>query len=119
MIGVIVSALLVAGSPFRPLPGETPVAGKSPRNPEAVMVKGPVGQASNGEGVADLPYAMGRRFASLDEYLLHLQRRAGPIDLPWWRQVRPGVYEHVKHMPGAARETATRAELMKRFGFNR
>ncbi len=116
MIGATVAALLLLGSPFRPLGEDAPVAAKSPRAPEAKMVKGQP-QASNGGGVADLPYAMGRRFASLDEYLLHLQRRAGPIDLPWWRQVRPGVYEHVKRMPGASRETATRAELMKRFGF--
>ena len=70
-------------------------------------------------GVANLPFAMGRRFAALDEYLAHLQCRAAPIDLPWWRAVRPGVYEQVKHLPGAKPEVATRAELMRRFGFSK
>ena len=70
-------------------------------------------------GIANLPFAMGRRFATLDEYLAHLQCRAAPIDLPWWSEVRPGVYEQVKHLPGAKREVATRAELMRRFGFSK
>lgn len=74
--------------------------------------------ASSGEGVANLPFAHGKRFLTLDDYLAHLKCNAAPIDQPWWREVRPGVYEHVKRMPGAPRETATRAELMKRFGFS-
>ncbi len=73
--------------------------------------------AAAGEGVAKLPFSHGRTFRTLDEYLAHLERNAAPIDQPWWREIRPGVYEHVKRMPGAPREQATRAELMKRFGF--
>jgi hypothetical protein len=69
-------------------------------------------------GIANLPYARGRRFHSLDAYLAHLERQ-GAIDLPWWRQIRPGVYERVTNMPGRAPERATRAELMRRFGFAR
>jgi hypothetical protein len=114
MLSMLLPALLLVSSPYRPLPAEGTPAKAQPE--EKRMTKA---VSANGPGVADLPYAMGRRFASLDEYLLHLQRRAGPIDLPWWREIRPGVYEHVKHMPGAARETATRPELMKRFGFKR
>ncbi len=79
--------------------------------------EGKEGASSTGAGVADLPYSFGRRFRTLDEYLMHLERRARPIDRPWWRQVRPGLYEKVKRMPGAKPELATRAELMKRFGF--
>lgn len=75
--------------------------------------------AAFGEGVSGLPFAHGKTFRSLDEYLHHLERYAGPIDQPWWREIRPGVYEHVKRMPGAEREIATRQELMKRFGFTR
>ncbi|MCA1600256.1 MAG: hypothetical protein LC776_00960 [Acidobacteria bacterium] len=74
--------------------------------------------AASGEGVAGLPFSHGKSFRTLDEYLAHLRQYAAPIDQPWWREVRPGVYEHVKRMPGAPRETATRAELMKRFGFS-
>ena len=59
---------------------------------------------------ADLPH--------LDDYLAHLERQ-GAIDLPWWRQVSPGVYERVTRMPGRAPERATRAELMRRYGFSR
>lgn len=70
------------------------------------------------EPVAGLPFSHGKSFRSLDDYLAHLQRHAAPIDQPWWREIRPGIYEHVKRMPGAPRETATRAELMRRFGFS-
>jgi hypothetical protein len=70
------------------------------------------------EGVANLPYARGRTFTSLDEYLAHLEKQ-GAIDLPYWREIRPGVYERVTSMPEARRETATRADLMQRFGFKR
>jgi hypothetical protein len=72
---------------------------------------------ASGEGVAGLPFSHGKTFRTLDEYLAHLERYAAPIDQPWWREIRPGVYEHVKRMPDAPRETATRAELMERFGF--
>jgi len=68
--------------------------------------------------VSDLPYARGKTFRTLDQYLAHLEQQ-GAIDLPWWREISPGVYEHVIHMPGARRETATREELMRRFGFTR
>jgi len=67
-------------------------------------------------GVADLPFARGAVFRCLDDYLAHLQQQ-GAIDLPWWREIRPGVYQHVVRMPNAERQIATRAELMQRFGF--
>ena len=77
------------------------------------------GAATTGDGIPNLPYAMGRRFRTLDEYLVHLKCRAAPIDLPWWREVRPGVYRHETTKPGAPQQLATRAELMERFGFSR
>lgn len=70
------------------------------------------------EGVANLPYARGRSFHTLDDYLAHLKEQ-GAIDLPWWREISPGVYEHVKRMRGAEREVATREELMRRYNFAR
>lgn len=73
-------------------------------------------QATLGSSIANLPFARGKSFCSLDQYLAHLEAQSA-IDLPWWRQISPGVYEHVKRLPGAASEIATRAELMKRFGF--
>jgi hypothetical protein len=75
-------------------------------------------QASTGEGVANLPYARGKTFRTLDEYLAHLEAQ-GAVDLPWWREIRPGVYERVTSKPEAGREVATREELMRRFGFTR
>ena len=76
-------------------------------------------QRSGAVGVARLPYARGQTFGTLDEYLAHLERQ-GAMDLPWWRQVEPGVYERVAgRMPGRQPERATRAELMHRFGFTR
>ena len=75
-------------------------------------------QASSSEGVANLPYARGKTFRTLDEYLAHLEGQ-GAVDLPWWREIRPGVYERVTSMPEARREVATREELMRRFGFRR
>ena len=75
-------------------------------------------QRSAGEGVANLPYARGKTFRTLDEYLAHLEAQ-GALDLPWWREIRPGVYERVTSRTGAPREVATREERMRRFGFTR
>jgi len=76
--------------------------------------------SSQGGGeIAGLPHARGRTFRCLDEYLAHLERQ-GAMDLPWWRQVAPGIYERVtRAMPGRAPERATRDDLMRRFGFTR
>ena len=82
------------------------------------MEKTPMAAESD-VGVTGLPFSHGKSFNSLDEYLSHLERFAAPIDQPWWREIRPGVYEHVKRMPEARREIATRDELMRRFGFSR
>ena len=99
MIGRLLLAVTVAGcSPSQP-PANEPAA------------------ATAGEAVSGLPFSHGKSFRTLDEYLEHLERYAAPIDQPWWREIRPGVYEHVIRMPGAPREVATRAELMRRFGF--
>jgi hypothetical protein len=75
-------------------------------------------QSPSEEGVANLPFARGRTFRTLDDYLAHLERQ-GALDLPWWREIRPGVYERVTNMRGAEREIATREQLMRRFGFTR
>ncbi|MGZ8361466.1 MAG: hypothetical protein ACXWUX_13170 [Allosphingosinicella sp.] len=78
-------------------------------------------QPTRDDGVAELPYARGRTFASLDEYLAYLQQTNGTIDLPYWRATGRGVYQWTVRMPGepAGRETATREELMQRYGFSR
>lgn len=111
----IVLLAAVALSPYRPLEPAKPSAA-APICQKGERMKLERGASS---GVAKLPFAMGRTFASLDEYLEHLACNAGPIGMPWWREIRPGVFEHVKTNTGATPEVATRAELAKRFGFDR
>ena len=109
----LVAAAVVA-SPYRPLVDAKPAATPSVCARERKLAVEP-----QTEGVANLPFAMGKKFATLDAYLAHLKCFAGPIDKPWWKEIRPGVYEHVTTATNAKREIATRAELMKRFGFSR
>jgi len=109
----LVAAALVA-SPYRPLVDGNPAATSSVCTGEKKLAV-----ESQADGIANLPFAMGKKFASLDAYLTHLKCFAGPIDKPWWKEIQPGVYEHVKTATNAKREIATRAELMKRFGFSR
>jgi len=71
-------------------------------------------------GVRNLPSSFGNSFASLDEYLEHLRRYAGPVDQPWYRQIGPGEYELVTTMtPRPPRQVCTREQLMREFGFSR
>lgn len=116
---LLLAVTLVACSPVRPVPGDDLAAEQPDRTKEELVNSNDKATAATGEGVANLPFSHGRRFHSLDDYLAHLRQHAAPIDQPWWREIRPGVYEHVKRMPGAAPEIATRAELMERFGFSR
>lgn len=117
---MLLSLIAFASTPYRPLPGDPLVARKAIAakevrvNPDANKGQPCVA----GKSVAALPFARGKSFCSLDAYLAHLEVQ-GAIDLPYWRQVRPGVYERVKRMPGATREIATRAQLMTRFGFSK
>ena len=111
------AAAAAAHSPFRPLP---PEAGRE----DHVVDKagGKAAADDSGTGRAGLPYAFGRRFKSLDEYLLHLQQHAAPIDLPWWRKVGPDRFERViaiRTPTPPKHEVASRAELMRRYGFER
>lgn len=78
-------------------------------------------QGTNGaEGVRGLPSSFGRSFATLDEYLEHLRRYAGPVDQPWYRKTGPDSYEMVTTMqPAPPPQTYTRQELMRKFGFTR
>jgi len=112
---LVLSIALMAPIPgFAGLPGRPPEPGKVPGPGETLMEESP-----DGEGVANLPWARGQKFRTLDDYLAHLERQ-GAIDLPWWRQVEPGIYELVGiRVPGVPPERATREELMRRFGFTR
>ena len=71
----------------------------------------------------ELPYAHGRTFANLDEYLAHLERYAGPVGQPWYRKIGPDLYERVttaRSLDGLGQpETFTREQLMREYGFSR
>lgn len=74
-------------------------------------------QGSTGGPVAGLPFSQGRSFSSLDDYLAFRKTR-GAYDVPWYREVRPGVYELVtRRPPGTQPQTFTRAQLAEKFGF--
>jgi hypothetical protein len=80
----------------------------------AIMAQG----TNGGDGVQGLPSSFGRSFATLDEYLEHLRRYAGPVDQPRYREVKRGVYEYVTTIQPAPK-TCTREELMGEYGFTR
>jgi hypothetical protein len=88
----------------------------------------PRAAASNsGKNVTD-EQAINQRFSSLDEYLAFLKRTQAPVDRPWYKQVRPGIYElqtgnlRVLGTGGEepqVKQTFTRDELERKFGFSK
>jgi hypothetical protein len=77
-----------------------------------------------GDKVTDAQLPINQRFHSLDDYLAFLEKTQAPIDKPWYRQVRPGVYELQtgNFRPLGAevpKRTFTREELERKFGFSR
>lgn len=86
--------------------------------PEAGMEETTIAQdRSQRPAVSGLPFAQGRSFASLDDYLAFLRGR-GAHDVPWYREIRPGVYELVSRRgPRAQPQIFTREELARKFGF--
>lgn len=121
MPGVVSLALLLIVAPARFVPDvEDRAAPPAPvRHEKPRRERGMAEESQPGAGVTGLPYSQGRSFLTLDDYLAHLQR-LGAIDLPWWRRIGPDRYELVAHIvPGGAPERATRAELMRRYGFSR
>jgi len=79
----------------------------------------PSDPAESGEGKADLPGSNGKTFASLDEYLGHLEL-GGHIDKPFWERMKDGTYRWNTGRGMGLREveTATRAELLEKYGFS-
>ena len=73
-----------------------------------------------GPAVTNLPYARGRSFGTLDEYLA-FRRKGGAMDLPWYREVRPGLYrlETGNLRAPVPERYFTREELERKFGFAR
>ena len=71
----------------------------------------------------ELPIA--QRFGNLDEYLVYLEKMNAPIDRPWYKRVRPDLYElqtgNFRPLGGSqkAKRVFTREELKRKFGFTR
>jgi len=94
--------------------------------PPAAEVRGAAGDPGEtrmaqdpgeGQSVDGLPFSQSRSFSSLDSYLAFLKER-GAHDVPWYREVRPGIYELVsRRRPGTKPQTFTREELARKFGF--
>jgi hypothetical protein len=110
---LMLAACVAAGCTDRPAGAADPAQGHKEQNNMAQGTREP-------DGVRNLPSSFGRSFTSLDEYLEHLRLYAGPVDQPWYREIRPGVYELETTMtPRSAPRTFTRAQLMREFGFTR
>ena len=80
--------------------------------------------APMGDNVTNAQLPISERFRSLDEYLAFLEKTQAPIDKPWYRQIRPGIYELQTgnfHQLGekASKRVFTRDELERKFGFSR
>ncbi len=71
-------------------------------------------------GVSGLRYAGNQTFVSLDDYLAHLQKLSVQ-DVPYYREVEPGLYKHEagRQPPGRVviDRLFTREELEEKFGF--
>jgi len=81
--------------------------------------------ASNpGNNVTNEQVPVSQQFRNLDEYLAHLERTQGPVDGPWYKELRPGIYElqtgnlHLD-TPDREERTFTRQELERKFGFSK
>lgn len=80
-----------------------------------------------GGSVTNQNAPINQRFRTLDEYLAFLEQRNAPIDKPWFRQIRPGVYQlqtgNLRILPAgeesrdASKRIFTREELERKFGF--
>jgi hypothetical protein len=112
---LIAISLVLANSAACSQPANTQIGEARPQVQEAKIAQ----EQSSGAAVSDLPYAPGKSFRTLDEYLAHLRKR-GAYDVPYYEEISPGVYEVVgRRGPGAPRLTYTREELERKFGFRK
>jgi hypothetical protein len=71
--------------------------------------------------MSDSGQPINQRFPNLDAYLAYLEKRSH-MDGPWYRRVRPGVYElqtgNLRRLDEGPRQRLfTREELERKFGF--
>ena len=73
--------------------------------------------ACKGQPMSELPFAQGKTFATLDEYLAHL-KVLGTMDLPYYEEVAPGRYQLISGRgSGQSPRFFTREQLLKKYGF--
>jgi hypothetical protein len=65
------------------------------------------------------------RFRTLEDYLAHLEMTQKPVDGPWYREIKPGVYElqtgnlRVLSEADEPKRIFTREELERELGFRK
>lgn len=75
-------------------------------------------RVSGNDAPPDLPFAQGQSFATLDDYLAHLER-LGTMDVTWYQRLPDCTYEMIQRRPPGTPPTIfTRQELLDRFGFS-
>lgn len=83
--------------------------------------KSGVREAAPNAGKSTMP--IHQRFRTLEDYLAHLELTQKPVDGPWYREIRPGIYEL---QPGNLRVLSpedepqrifTRQQLEREFAF--
>ena len=97
-----------------------PVRAKTVQHTAAIQ---PVYAGNREMTVNEKQVPISRQFRSLDEYLAHLERMEAPVDGPWYKEVRPGIYElqpgNLRVLGGEGqKQTFTREELERKFGFS-
>lgn len=86
------------------------------REPPPMKPQAPGDPAAPGQ-IAGLPFARGRTFARLDDYLDY-RRTLGAQDIPYYQPVAPDRYELITlRAAGDPPRYFTRAELLAKFGF--
>ena len=96
-------------------------------SPSNVANSGPAAEPATAQGtkMTDHKASISDRFANLDEYLAWLEKTEAPVDGPWYKQVRPGVYElqtgnlRILGQDGEQKQRFTREELERKFGFRK
>jgi hypothetical protein len=85
-----------------------------------IAAMGGTDDAEAGKSISGLPYAEGRTFATLDDYLAHLKERS-TIGVPHYVEVAPGVFVRQGQVAPRGEKPArmTREELRRQFGFDR
>lgn len=110
----LLPAALLSAAPLRTL---EPEAAPAPAKAKGVSAGAKAVSKPAGKGKA--VNIEGQEYRSLDDYLAKLERD-GWVGKPWYREVRPGVYELVTNLkPAPKKRLFTRAELERQFGFTR